>query len=92
MASTGLVVSALTTLVGAEFGGHRELVVFDGHGHDEPACDAGVLQCEVAKSAAEDCDRLSGSERSAYGTGGTAGCSSKKRMSSALASGPRGSV
>jgi hypothetical protein len=30
-------------------------------------------------------------DRSAYGIGGTAGCSSKKRMSSALASGPRGS-
>jgi hypothetical protein len=31
-------------------------------------------------------------DRSAYGIGGTPECSSKKRMSSALASGPLGSV
>src|SRR5580704_19124334 len=50
-------------MVGAEFGGHRELVVFDVHGDDETAGDAGVLQGEVSQSAdAEDRDRLSGSD------------------------------
>src|ERR1700733_5182257 len=48
-------------MVGAEFGGHRELVVFDVHGDDEPAGNAGVLQGEVSQSAdAEDRDRLGG--------------------------------
>jgi len=50
-------------MVGAQFGGHRELVVFDVHGDDEPAGDASVLQCEMPQTAdAEDRDRLGGSD------------------------------
>ena len=50
-------------MVGAEFGGHRELVVLDVHGDDEPTGDAGVLQGQVPQPAdAEDRDRLGGGD------------------------------
>ena len=47
-----------------EPGTSQERVVFDVHCDDEPAGDAGVLQCEVSQSAgAEDRNRLGGSPR-----------------------------
>src|SRR3984885_9438944 len=50
-------------MVGAEFGGHRELVVLDVHCDDEPTGDTGVLQGQVPQPPdAEDRDCLGGGD------------------------------